>query len=61
MNALPLCGSYAGVHSEMDGRTGTRKSAETISEVLKIDLTITVFTVFFPEVYKNADFECNIK
>jgi len=61
VNALPPCGSYAGVHSETDGRIDIRKSAETIFKVLKTHLTITAFTVFFPEVYQNADFECNIK
>ena len=48
VNALPPCGSYAGVHSETDGRIGTGKSAETTGKVLKTELTITAFTVFFP-------------
>ena len=34
--ALPSCGSYGGVHSETDGRIGTRKSAETIVKVLTL-------------------------
>jgi hypothetical protein len=49
VNALPPCGSYGGVHSETVGRIVTRKSAAAISKVLKIDLTITAFTVFPPK------------
>jgi hypothetical protein len=53
VNALPPCGSYAGVHSETDGRIGTGKSAGTISKVLKINLTVTAFTLFFQKHIKT--------
>jgi hypothetical protein len=53
VNALSPYGSYAGVHSDTDGH---RKSAETISKVLKIDLTINAVHSFFSEVYQNAEF-----
>jgi hypothetical protein len=44
VTALPLCGADAGVHSEMDGGTGARKTAETINKVLEVDLTLTALT-----------------